>query len=82
MDLLESISSILHCQYMSDLHYIKITHGQADQLRQLEDNHFTLSDCQDAVCYICGDDVPCTSFQEAKQVIIQQLLREEPETRQ
>lgn len=78
MEFIGYLSDLLHCQYLSDLHYITITQQQADKILSCPEERFPLKDYNEAAHYILDSTENFSTIIEAKQAIIQRLLLQSP----
>ena len=77
-DLLERIAQILSCPYLSDLHWIVSSRRQAEKLRELKEESYTLDQWQAAAQYILGGCVQASTVQACKGLIIAGLSKSRP----
>lgn len=75
-DLLEYLSDVLHCVYLSDLHYVIVSPEQADALLSLPDEKFSLSEYQHALDYLLGSKQPdLPDLPTARRALVEALER-------
>ncbi len=74
MDLLETLSELLECQYLSDLSHAVANAEQKEQILHLSEQNYSLETYQEAARYITGkSDLCCKTAAEAKMAIIEHL---------
>jgi len=76
VDFLDYLVTFMDCDYLSDLRSITITPKQAADLRALPDGQFTMPEYQEAVNYILGHSIPCSSPAAARALIADFLSTE------
>ncbi|MDD4797895.1 MAG: hypothetical protein PHO66_09025 [Eubacteriales bacterium] len=80
MNLLSYLASYLDCQYISDLHYICITQGQANHIRAIPEDRFSLKEYNIAAQYIAGAGGDFPTIAQASAAIVQALLTQQDES--
>ena len=75
MSLVDYAAHIAGCTYVSDLHYLDAVRKCriARALEKVELDAFPLRDWNDALEYITGAKMPCSSAEQAKAALIASL---------
>lgn len=74
MTLLDYLTEIAGCEYLSDLHHVKIDEEEAEKILSLSKNCFPEKDYEDAVSYLLGKSIAKNrNVDELKKLIIQKL---------
>lgn len=75
MSLVDYAAHIAGCTYVSDLHYLDAVgkYRIARALEKVELDAFPLRDWNDALEYITGAKMPCSSAEQAKAALIAAL---------
>ena len=74
MGLLEHLTNLLGCQYLSDLPMAANTPKQADQILSLSEEQFTVQDFREAAQYITRSKEDFLTAALAKEAIVRHLL--------
>ena len=72
MDFLQYLATFLGCEYLSDLHFIKINGEQGRQILAFSEK-FSLKEYNDAAQYITGKREMFSTPSAAKQAIVKEL---------
>lgn len=73
-ELLETISSKLGCEFLSDLKWVQDTPSLQNIIEDLVADEYSLQDWRDAIDYLVGENVSPTCPAEAKRYLLMKLL--------
>ncbi len=70
--LLRRISNILHCNYLSDLHFNRkyLNQNAIKPILRIKKEAYSVEDWEKAISYITDKDVNCNSVDEAKSILL------------
>lgn len=75
MDYLDKLTTLLGCNYMSDIRRTTITKTQADEIMNITAGDYTLADYSDAANYILEKSLTFKSVDDAKKAIVDKLMQ-------
>ena len=68
-NLLHKIQLIAQCQYLSDLHFVRLTDENRFMISRIPDEDYTLAQWNQAVSYIVGNECSFKTISAAKKKI-------------
>ncbi len=71
--LLDDLSDMLHCAFLSDLKYVRITQKQAERIMEIENQRYPLEEFNEAATYLFNKPCRFECAEDAKKAIVGRL---------